>query len=211
MTYNWRSHVGIWTLVTDGFRERPCDELDPPWVRRAELHLDAGAIESRYAEIAFQLRQPLYLRRHRHRLGPPRWMKIEAVAVLCCAHSDLVAQRFALADLTRDERRGFGFVHPQKEFGGRHRGEHHRLLVAIDSAQLCDALVAKNGGKSALASAGYQRLQLRLTAKHRQLVYDDPNSAAVAGGVQQAANNEIEPEIRERERRRTGLVAHSHE
>src|SRR6266851_8880414 len=198
-------------LVTDGFRKRPCDELDLPWVRRAELHPDAGAIESRYAEIAFQLRQPLYLRRHRHRLGPPRWMKIEAVAVLRCAHSDLVAQRFALTDLARDERRGVGFVHPQKEFGGRHRGEHRSLFVAIDSAQLCDALVPEHRSESALASAGYQRLQLCLTAKHRQLVYDDPNSAAVAGGVEQATDNKIEPEIRERERRRTGLVAHRHE
>src|SRR6266851_2730516 len=121
-------------LVTDGFRKRPCDELDLPWVRRAELHPDAGAIESRNAKIAFQLRQPLDLRRHRHRLGPPRWMKIEAVAVLRGAHSYLVAQGFALADLARDERRGFGFVHQQKELGGRHRGEHRRLLVAVDSA-----------------------------------------------------------------------------
>src|SRR5260370_25550801 len=102
-------------------------------------------------------------------------MKIEAVAVLRRAHSDLVAQGFALADLARDERRGVGLVHPQKELGGRHRGESRGLLVAIDSALWRDALVAKNGGKSALASAGYQRLQLRLAAKHGQLVDDYPD------------------------------------
>src|SRR5260370_42161772 len=138
-------------------------------------------------------------------------MKIEAVSVLRRAHSDLAAQGFALADLARDERRGVGLVHPQKELGARHRGEHCGLLVPIDPAQLRDALVAEHSSKPALASAGYQRLQLLLTAKHGQLIHDDPNSAAVAGGVEQAANNEIEPEIRERERRRAGLVAHRHE
>src|SRR6266851_6462017 len=121
-------------LVADRFGESPCDELDLPSARWARPHSDASAIESRNAKIAFQLRQPLDLRCHHHRLGTPRWMKFEAVAVLRGAHSYLVAQRFALADLVRDERRSFGFVHPQKELGGRHRGEHRRLLVAVDSA-----------------------------------------------------------------------------
>src|SRR6266851_2871125 len=193
MTDNWRSHVGTWTRVTDGFRESPCEELDLPSALRARLYSHARAIESGNAEIAFQFRQPLDFRCHHHRLGPACRMDVVPVAVLGRAYCDLLAQCLAFADLTRDERRGFGFVHAQQEFGGRHRGEHRGLLVAIDPTQLRDALVAKNGGKSALAAAGYQRLQLRLTAKHRQLVYDDPNSAAVAGGVEQPANDQVEP------------------
>src|SRR5260370_42592391 len=95
-------------------------------------------------------------------------MKIEAVSVLRRAHSDLVAQGFALADLARDERHGVWLVHPQEELGGRHRGEHRALFMAIDPAKLRAALVSENGGKAALAATRYPARYVGLPAKRRQ-------------------------------------------
>jgi hypothetical protein len=54
--------------------------------------------------------------------------------------ADLLAQRLALADLPRDEGSRLGLINAQQELGRRHGCEHRRVLVAIDPAQLSDAL-----------------------------------------------------------------------
>src|SRR5271156_5092892 len=125
-------------------------------------------------------------------------MDVIPVAVLGRAYSNLLAQRLAVADLPRDEGSGFGLINAQQELGRRHGREHRGLLVAIDPAQLSDALEPQHGGEPALSSASYQRLKLRLPAKHRQLIHHYPDPSTIAGGVQQAADNEVEPEVRER-------------
>src|SRR5579863_1548496 len=137
-------------------------------------------------------------------------MGIEPVTAFRGACSDLVAERLTVANLPRDERRRLGLVHAQQKLGRGHRGEHRSLLVAVDSAQLGDALKAENGRQSMLAATGYQRLELRLTAKDGKLVHDDPDPSARVG-VEQSANQEIEPEVGERKRRRVGIVPHRQE
>src|SRR5579863_615360 len=124
-------------------------------------------------------------------------MGIEAIAALGCAYSDFVPERLAVANLPRDERRRLGLVYAQQELGRRHRGKDRGLLLTIDPAQLGNALKAENGGQSVLAATCYQRLELRLAAQHRQLVHDDPDPSAGVG-VEQSANQEIEPEVGER-------------
>ena len=82
--------------------------------------------------------------------------------------------------------------------------------MPIDPPKLGDALQAEDGGESMLSSSGDQGLKLRLAPERRQLVDHDPDPAAMVG-VEQSADDEVEPKVRKRQCRRTGLVTQREE
>ena len=76
---------------------------------------------------------------------------IEPVTALAVLHP-ISSRSVSRSPICRAMMLPLGLIHTQQELGRRHRGEHCCLLVAVDSAELSDALEAEDGRQSVLAA-----------------------------------------------------------